>query len=158
MEINIHSSRVCINPSIHAEKRVPFLLPSQTQSYISHETFLNKYKQKSLSATFFFLISKKIILKNHKKTKTAHRLQRGEQKRKKKKKRKRKKKTRTQENQQKLITKKRTKEHRDRITRGESPSPRLVKKSATKVSEQLIIGFVPILKSTPVSLPPNAPH
>ena len=35
---------------------------------------------------FFFLISKKIILKNHKKTKTAHRVQRGEQKRKKKRK------------------------------------------------------------------------
>ena len=104
---------------------------------------------------FFFLISKKIILKNHKKTKTAHRVQRGEQKRKKKRKEK---KTGTQGNQQRLITKKRTKEHRDRITRGESPSPRPVKKSATKVSEQLIIDFVPILKSTPVSLPPNAPH
>ena len=101
------------------------------------------------------MISKKIILKNHKKAKTTHRVQRGEQKRKKEKKRK---KTRTQGNQQRLITKKRTKEHRDRITRGESPSPRPVKKSATKVSEQLIIGFVPILKSTPVSLPPNAPH
>ena len=99
------------------------------------------------------MISKKIILKNLKKTKAAHRVQRGEQKRKKKEK-----KTRTQGNQQKLITKKRTKEHRDRITRGEFPSPRPVKKSATKVSEQLIIGFVPILKSTPVSLPPNAPH
>ena len=35
---------------------------------------------------FFFLISKKIILKNHKKTKPAHRVQRGEQKRKKKRK------------------------------------------------------------------------
>ena len=34
----------------------------------------------------FFLISKKIILKNHKKTKTTHRVQRGEQKRKKKRK------------------------------------------------------------------------
>ena len=89
-----------------------------------------------------------------KRTKAAHREQRGEQKRKKK----RKKETRTQGNQQKLITKKRTKEHRDRITRGEFPSPRPVKKSATKVSEQLIIGFVPILKSTPVSLSPNAPH
>ena len=74
---------------------------------------------------------------------------------------KRKKKRRKQEhkrNQQKLTTKKRTKEHRDRITRGESPSPRPIKKSATKVSEQLVIDFVPILKSTPVSLPPNAPH
>ena len=105
--------------------------------------------------SFFFLISKKIILKKHKKTKTTQRIQRGEQKRKKEKKRK---KTRTQGNQQRLITKKRTKEHRDRITRGESPIPRPVKKSATKVSEQLIIGFVPILKSTPVTLPPNAPH
>ena len=95
------------------------------------------------------MISKKIILKKYKKTKTTQRIQRGEQKRKK---------TRTQGNQQRLITKKRTKEHRDRITRGECPSPRPVKKSATKVSEQLIIGFVPILKSTPVTLPPNAPH
>ena len=74
---------------------------------------------------------------------------------------KRKNKRRKQEhkrNQQKLITKKRTKEHRDRITRGESSSLRPIKKSATKVSEQLVIGFVPILKSTSVSLPPNAPH
>ena len=61
-------------------------------------------------------------------------MQRGE----KKDKRKEKKKTKTQENQQRLITKKRTKEHKDRITRGESPSPRPVKKSATKVSKQLI--------------------
>ena len=53
------------------------------------------------------MISKKIILKNHKKTKTAHKVQRGEQKRKKKRK-----KPRTQGNQQRLITKKRTKEHR----------------------------------------------
>ena len=36
----------------------------------------------------FFLISKKIILKKHKKTKTTQRIQRGEQKRKKEKKRK----------------------------------------------------------------------
>ena len=64
----------------------------------------------------------------------------------------------TSETNKKLITKKRTKEHRDRITRGESPSPRPIKKSATKVSKQLVIGFVPILKSTLVSLPPNAPH
>ena len=104
---------------------------------------------------FFFLISKKIILKNHKRTKTTQRIQRGEQKEKKEKKRK---KTKTQEKQQRLITKKRTKEHRARITRGESPSPRPVKKSATKVSKQLIICFVPILKSAPVTLPPNAPH
>ena len=53
---------------------------------------------------------------------------------------------------------KRTKEHRDRITRGESPSPRPIEKRATKISEQLVIGFVPVLKSTPVSLPPNTPH
>ena len=59
---------------------------------------------------------------------------------------------------EKLITKKRTKEHRDRITRGESPSPRPNKKRATKTSEQLVIGFVPVLKSTLVSLPPNTPH
>ena len=37
---------------------------------------------------------------------------------------------------------KRTKEHRDRITRGESPSPRPIKKRATKISKQLVIGFV----------------
>ena len=57
-----------------------------------------------------------------------------------------------------LNTMKRTKEHRDRITRGESPSPRPIKKRATKISEQLVIGFVPVLKSVPVSLPPNTPH
>ena len=105
----------------------------------------------------FFFISKKIILKKHKRTKTTQRIQRGEQKRKKKRKEKNKK-TKTQENQQRLITKKRTKEHRDRITRGESPSPRPIEKSATKVSKQLIIDFVPILKSASVTLPPNAPH
>ena len=33
------------------------------------------------TGNFFFLISKKIILKNHKKTKTTRRVQRGEQKR-----------------------------------------------------------------------------
>ena len=102
---------------------------------------------------FFFLISKKIILKNLKKTKAAQRVQRREQKKKKKRR-----KEEHKETNKKLITKKRTKEHRDRITRGESPSPTPVKKSTTKVSKQLIIGFVPILKSTPVSLPPNAPH
>ena len=102
------------------------------------------------------MISKKIILKKHKRTKTTQRIQRGEQKEKRIEKKRTK--TKTQENQQRLITKKRTKEHRDRITRGESPSPRPVKKSATKVSMQLIISFVPILKSTPVTLPPNAPH
>ena len=67
-------------------------------------------------------------------------------------------KTKTQKNQQRLITNERTKEHRDRITRGEAPSPRPVKKSATKVSKQLIISFVPILKSAPITFPPNAPH
>ena len=101
------------------------------------------------------MISKKIILKNLKKTKAAERVQRREQKRKKNRKEENKS---TSETNKKLITKKRTKEHRDRITRGESPSPRPIKKSATKVSKQLVIGFVPILKSTPVSLPPNAPH
>ena len=59
---------------------------------------------------------------------------------------------------EKLITKKRTKEHRDRITIGESPSLRPIKERATKISEQLVIGFVPVLKSTPISLPPNTPH
>ena len=57
-----------------------------------------------------------------------------------------------------LITKKRTKEHRDRITRGESPSPRPIKERTTKINKQLVIGFVPILESMPISLPPNTPH
>ena len=64
----------------------------------------------------------------------------------------------TETTKSKLITKKRTKEHRDRITRGESSSPRSIKKRATKVSEQLVIRLVPILKSTPITLPPNTPH
>ena len=102
---------------------------------------------------FFFLISKKIILKTSRKHKAAQRVQRREQKKEKKRR-----KQEHKRNNKKLITKKRTKEHRDRITRGEFPSPRPIKKSATKVSEQLVIGFVPILKSTPVSLPQNAPH
>ena len=46
----------------------------------------------------------------------------------------------------------------DRITRGESPSPRPIKKRTTKTSEQLVMGFAPVLKSTPISLPPNTPH
>ena len=69
-----------------------------------------------------------------------------------------KRKQKNKRSKQELITKKRTKEHRDRITRGESPSPRPIKKRATKISEQLVIGFVPVLKSTPVSLLPNTPH
>ena len=100
------------------------------------------------------MISKKIILKNTREQRQHKGYREGNRKKKEKKKTK----TKTQEKQQRLITKKRTKEHRDRITRGESPSPRPVKKSATKVSMQLIISFVPILKSTPVTLPPNAPH
>ena len=62
------------------------------------------------------------------------------------------------ENNKELITKKRTKEHRDRIPKGESPSPRPIKKRTIKISEQLVIGFVPVLKSAPISLPPNTPH
>ena len=57
-----------------------------------------------------------------------------------------------------LITKERTKEQRERITRGESPSPRPIKKRTTKRSKQLVIGFVHVLKSSPISLPPNTPH
>ena len=76
-----------------------------------------------------------------------------EEKEKKKKRRKQ-----TETTKSKLITEKRTKEHRDRITRGESPSPRPIKKRATKVSEQLVIRLVPILESTPITLPPNTPH
>ena len=100
------------------------------------------------------MISKKIILKKpHENIRQNREYREGNIKRKKKRRNKN-----TSEANKKLITKKRTKEHRDRITRGESPSPRPTKKSATKASEQLVIGFVPILKSTPVSLPPNAPH
>ena len=100
------------------------------------------------------MISKKIILKNHKKTKgktesTKKETKKGRRKGENKK---------TSEANKELITKKRTKEHRDRIARGESPSPRPIKKRATNVSEQLVISFVPVLKSTPVSLPPNAPY
>ena len=62
------------------------------------------------------------------------------------------------ENNKELITKKRTKEHRDRIPKGESPSPRPIKKRTIKISEQLVIGFVPVLKSAPISLPPSTPH
>ena len=58
----------------------------------------------------------------------------------------------------KLITKERTKEQRKRITRGESSSPRPIKKRTTKRSKQLVIGFVHVLKSSPISLPPNTPH
>ena len=57
-----------------------------------------------------------------------------------------------------LITKKRTKEQRERITRGESPSPRLVKMGATERSKQLVSGAFHVLKSPPISLPPNTPH
>ena len=57
-----------------------------------------------------------------------------------------------------LITKERTKEQRERITRGESPSPRPFKKRNTKRSKQLVIGFVHVLKSPPISLRPNTPH
>ena len=71
----------------------------------------------------FFLISKKIILKNLKKTEgSTESTVKGTKKEKKMRKQEHKR------NQQKLITKKRTKEHRNRITRGESPSPRPIKK------------------------------
>ena len=70
-----------------------------------------------------------------------------------------KKKTRKQtENNKELITKERTKEQREKITRGESPSPSPIKERTTKINEQLVIGFVPVLKSLPISLPPNTPH
>ena len=62
------------------------------------------------------------------------------------------------ETSKELITKERTKKQRERITRGESPSPRPIKESATKISKQLVIGFIPVLKSTPITLPPNTPH
>ena len=62
------------------------------------------------------------------------------------------------ETNKELITKERTKEQRERITRGESLSLRPIKKRTTKISEQLVIGFVPILKSSPILLPPNTPY
>ena len=62
------------------------------------------------------------------------------------------------ENNKELSTKKRTKEQREGITRGESPSPRPIKKRTTKKGEQLVIGFVPVLKSSPIPFPPNTPH
>ena len=70
----------------------------------------------------------------------------------------RRKRKQTETTNSKLITEKRTKEHRDRITRGEFPSLRPIKKRATKVSEQRVIRLVPILESTPITLPPNTPH
>ena len=95
----------------------------------------------------FFLISKKIYIKKrpHENIRQNREYREGNRKRKKKRKNKK-----TIEANKELITKKRTKEHRDRITKGESPSPRPIKKRATKISEQLVIGFVPVLKSTPV--------
>ena len=67
-------------------------------------------------------------------------------------------KKRNEKTKKKLITKERTKEQRERITRGESPSPRPIKERTTKISKQLVIGFVHVLKSPPISLPPNTPH
>ena len=99
------------------------------------------------------MISKKNYIKTSGKHKDKQREQRRKQKRRRKEENKK-----TSEANKELITKKRTKKHRDRITRGESPSPRPIKKRATKVSEHLVISFVHVLKSTPISLPPNAPH
>ena len=62
------------------------------------------------------------------------------------------------ETSKELITKERTKKQRERITRGESPSPRPIKERTTKISEQLVIGFVLVLKSSPILHPPNTPH
>ena len=108
-------------------------LPTTT----THNTPINKIKTPKSQIIpcknlFFFLISKKIILKKpHENIRQNREYREGNKKKRKKKRRKQEHKR----NQQKLITKKRTKEHRDRITRGESPSPRPIKKSATKVSE-----------------------
>ena len=60
--------------------------------------------------------------------------------------------------QKKLITKERTKEQQERVTRSESPSLRPFKKKTTKRSKQLVIGFVHVLKSSSISLPPNTLH
>ena len=62
------------------------------------------------------------------------------------------------ENNRELNTKERTKEQREGITSGESPSPRPIEKRTTKIGEQLVIGFVLVLKSSPIPLPPNTPH
>ena len=110
------------------------------------------FNKEPRNPTFFFLISKKIIKKKPQRSKRPNKYREGHKQRESKKRQ------NTNGTNQKLITKKRTKEQRDRITRGESPSPRPIKERATKISEQLIIGLVPILKSTPVSLPPNTPH
>ena len=67
-------------------------------------------------------------------------------------------KKRNEKTKKKLITKERTKEQRERITRGESPSPRPVKKGAIERSKQLVIGTFHVLKSPPISLPPNTSH
>ena len=99
------------------------------------------------------MISKKNILKEPQENKRPTKEYRGGHKQRENTREKKK-----QIEQKKLNTMQRTKEHRDRITRGESPSPRPIKKRATKVSEQLVIGFVPVLKSALVSLPPNTPH
>ena len=61
-------------------------------------------------------------------------------------------------NKTKLNTKERREEQRERFTRGESPSPRPIKKRTTKKSKQLVLGFVHVLESSPISLPPNTPH
>ena len=116
----------------------------------------NDYRQDGPHTKFFFfLISKRIYIKKrpHENIRQNREYKEGNKKRKKKRKNKK-----TIEANKELITKKRTKERRDRITRGESPSPRPIKMRATKISEQLVIGFVPVLKSTPVSLSPNTPH
>ena len=71
---------------------------------------------------------------------------------------KRKENKKTSRKQQRTKYKGESKEQRERITRGESPSPRPIKERTTKISEQLVIGFVPVLKSSPILLPPNTPH
>ena len=58
----------------------------------------------------------------------------------------------------KLITNERIKEQRERITRSESPSPRPIIKRTTERSKQLVSRTFHLLKSPPITLPPNTPH
>ena len=54
--------------------------------------------------------------------------------------------------------KKKAKEEMKRITRCESPIPSPIKKGTRKESEDLVIGFIQILKCLPIAFPPNTPH
>ena len=141
-------------PSPHASPNFTTLLQSLISSNPKlHSHFPNKTLLNVVSFLIpkpplaFFLISKKDVYSKSylmKKHKAEQRVQKKKQ---------------TETNRQKkLITTERTKEQKERITRGESLSPRPIKKKTAKRSKQLVIGFVHILKSSPISLSPNTPH